>query len=167
MADGAAAAGVEERDQVAVLRFIERFAQVLAEAGFPRMPARVFVALLAADSSRRTASELAELLQVSPAAISGAVRYLTQVGLASREREPGSRRDNYRVYDDVWYEAVVRRDQLLGRWQDSMREGVAVLGRGTPAGERMAENLEFFEFLEVELVDMTKRWRERRAARTR
>ena len=35
-------------------RFIERFASVLVESGVPRMPARVFAALLADDSGRLT-----------------------------------------------------------------------------------------------------------------
>ena len=47
------------RDQDAVGRFVERFASVLTEAGIPRMPARVFAALLTADSSSLTAAELA------------------------------------------------------------------------------------------------------------
>jgi DNA-binding transcriptional regulator GbsR (MarR family) len=152
-----------QRDQLAVQRFIERFASVLVEAGVPRMPARVFVALLATDSGRLTAAELADVLQVSPAAISGAVRYLVQVNLASREREPGSRRDHYRVYDDAWYEAAVRRDQMMARWNTSMQEGVEVLGRDTPAGRRLAESLEFFMFIEEELPDLLERWRKRKA----
>ena len=61
-------------------RFVEHFALLLDEAGVPRMPARVFAAILADDAGRLTAGELAERLQVSPAAISGAVRYLTQAG---------------------------------------------------------------------------------------
>ena len=55
------------------------------------------------------AAELAAQLNVSPAAISGAVRYLIQVGLTSREREPGSRRDVFRVHEDAWYDAAIRR----------------------------------------------------------
>ena len=78
-------------NDLSVARFIERFAAVLEESGVPRMPARVFVALLAEDSGSLTAAQLAQRLQVSPAAISGAVRYLTQVSLVGREREPGSR----------------------------------------------------------------------------
>jgi DNA-binding transcriptional regulator GbsR (MarR family) len=148
------------RDQSAVSGFIERFAMALNEAGFPRMPARAFAGLLATDSGRLTASGLANLLQVSPAAISGAVRYLAQVNLASREREPGSRRDYYRVHDDVWYEAIARRDQVLARWERSLREGIEVLGRDTAAGARMAETLAFFEFLQKELPPLLKRWRE-------
>jgi predicted transcriptional regulator len=146
-----------------VSEFIERFAIALTEAGFPRMPARVFAGLLASDSGQLTAAELAELLQVSPAAISGAVRYLAQVNLASRERAPGTRRDYYRVHDDVWYEAVARRDQVLARWEHCLREGIEVLGGNTPAGARMAETLAFFEFLQKELPDLLRRWREHKA----
>src|SRR6185436_10524901 len=66
--------------------FVERFALLLDEAGMPRMPARVFAAILADDGGRLTARELAERLSVSPAAISGAVRYLTQAGMIERGR---------------------------------------------------------------------------------
>ncbi|GAA2247644.1 MarR family transcriptional regulator [Kitasatospora cystarginea] len=152
------------RDEQAVAAFIERFASVLSDAGFPRMPARIFTALLATDSGRLTAAELAELLQVSPAAVSGGVRYLIQLNLVSRERDPGSRRDRYRVHDDVWYEASVRRDQMLVRWESSLREGIAALGPKSRAGTRMAESLEFFEFIRGELPAMLGRWHARRAA---
>jgi DNA-binding transcriptional regulator GbsR (MarR family) len=152
-----------ERDQQAVLRFVERFAAVMADAGMARMPARVFAALLATDSGRLTAAELAEMLGVSPAAVSGAVRYLTQLNLASREREPGSRRDHFRLYDDVWYEAALRRDQMIARWESATREGVEALGGDTPAGARVAESLAYFEFIQEELPAVLERWRERRA----
>ena len=161
MATAEAAPG---RDEQAVSRFVERFASALLEAGMPRMPTRAFAALLATDSGVLTAAELADALQVSPAAVSGAMRYLTQLNLASREREPGSRRDRFRVHDDAWYEASVRRDQLLVRWEDALREGIAVLGRDTPAGVRMAETLAFFEFVGEELPQLLQRWRARRTA---
>jgi DNA-binding transcriptional regulator GbsR (MarR family) len=149
------------RDEAAVQRFIEGFASALTDGGVPRMPARVFAALLATDSGRLTAAELAERLQVSPAAISGAVRYLTQVALVSREREPGSRRDHYRLLNDLWYEAALRREPLLTRWERSMREGMEALGPDTPAGARLAESMAFFEFLQEELPAVLERWRAR------
>lgn len=151
-----------KRDPGAVSQFIERFASALVEAGFPRMAARAFVALLATDSGRLTAAELAERLKASPAAISGAVRLLIQLGLVSRERDPGSRRDHYRVHDDAWYESTVRREQLLDRWERSAREGMEALGPDTPAGARMAESVAFFEFLQEELPAVLARWRARR-----
>jgi DNA-binding transcriptional regulator GbsR (MarR family) len=143
--------------------FIERFASVLTESGFPRMPARVFAALLATDSGRLTAAELAALLRVSPAAISGAVSYLVQVNLASREAEPGSRREHYRVHSDTWYEAIARKDQVLNRCERSLREGIEMVGRDTAAGARIAETLAFFEFIQTELTAMLERWRARKA----
>jgi DNA-binding transcriptional regulator GbsR (MarR family) len=150
------------RDEQAVARFIESFASALVEGGVPRMPSRVFAALLATDSGGLTAAELAERLQASPAAISGAVRYLVQVSLVAREREPGSRRDRYRLLNDLWYEAALRREPLLTRWERAMREGMAALGPDTPAGARMAESVEFFEFLQEELPAVLARWRARR-----
>src|SRR5579864_9755197 len=91
--------------------YIERFASVLVAAGIPPMPARVFVALLVTDSGRLTAAELAEVLRVSPAAVSGAVRYLTLLNLVHKERVPGSRRDYYRMPDDVWSDLFRLRNQ--------------------------------------------------------
>ena len=44
--------------------YIERFAAVLVSAGFPPMPARVFVALLVTDSGRLSAAEQAGLAAV-------------------------------------------------------------------------------------------------------
>ncbi len=155
----------EDRDPVEVSRFVERFAQVLVDSGIPRIPARIFVALIATDSGRLTARELADQLRASPAAISGGVRYLTQVGLVHRGRDPGSRRDHYRVDDDVWYQTITQRDPLLTRWTSGLREGARALGTGTPAGDRLGESVEFLEFMHKELREMTARWEAYRAGR--
>ena len=122
-------------DQEAVLRYIERFASLLISLGVPPMPARVFAALLITDSGRMTAAELASTLVVSRAAISDGVRYLTGLGLIHREREPGSRRDYYRMPDDVWVTMLSLRDQTLLRWIGLLREGIELIGARTPAGD--------------------------------
>ncbi|MFB8775480.1 GbsR/MarR family transcriptional regulator [Streptomyces broussonetiae] len=150
------------RDAEAVSRFVEHFAAQLVEAGVPRMPARVFTALLASDTGALTSAELGEQLQVSPAAVSGAVRYLAQLHLVSREREPGSRRERYRVHSDQWYESLTNRNAIIKRWEDALRDGVTSLGAATPAGRRLTETLAFFEFVEVEVEEMMERWRARR-----
>lgn len=151
------------RDDAAVSRFIERFALDLTAAGVARMPARVFAGLLATDSGSLTATELADMLQVSPASISGAVRYLIQVGMVVREREPGSRRDHYALRDDVWFEVIDRRNQVLAEWRDAMEQGIKTLGSATPAGARMVEACAFFEFLHEELPAVLERWHDRKA----
>jgi predicted transcriptional regulator len=150
-----------DRDSAAVARFVEDLASALMEMGVPRMPARVFAALLTTDSGRLTAAELAAKLQISPAAVSGAVRYLMQIGMARRESEPGSRRHYYRAPNNVWDEVIGIRDHLMSRWTGVLREGVGVLGADTPAGERVAESVRFFEFVSTELPQVIRKWRER------
>ena len=54
-----------------------------------------------------TAAELGEVLAVSPASVSGAVRYLQQMRMIHREREPGSRRDVFVVADDAWHDMML------------------------------------------------------------
>jgi DNA-binding transcriptional regulator GbsR (MarR family) len=145
----------------------ERFASVLVAAGFPPMPARVFVALLLTDSGRLTAAELAGGLQVSPAAVSGAVRYLVQLSLVHKERVPGSRRDYYRMPDDVWTDMFRLRDGVMQRWAGMVREGIDLLGPDTPAGERLAGHATFFDFVSREMPEVLKRWDEYRARESR
>ena len=91
----------------------------LTDAGMPRMPARVFAALLVTDSGRLTAAELAEQLHSSAG---GDLRRgpLPHPDAARRPRAvPGSRKDHYRVRDDVWHVATVRRDDNLRRSAES------------------------------------------------
>ena len=151
----------------AVGRFVERFASVLVEAGIPRMPARVFSALLAEDSGRLTAAELSDRLRASPAAVSGGVRYLIGVGMVRREGEPGSRRHHYLVPDNVWDEVIRDRDRLMERWTAALREGIALLGADTPAGTRMADSVDYFEFVSAELPRVHARWLEHKASISR
>jgi DNA-binding transcriptional regulator GbsR (MarR family) len=153
------------RDRERVLSFIERFASVQIESGIPRMPARVFAALLATDAARLSAAELADLLDASPAAISGGVKYLTMVGLVDREGERGSRRLFYRVPENVWADLMRIRDRLMERWVTVLREGRELLGADTPAGARMAGSVNYFEFVNGELHDAALRWQEYQASR--
>ncbi|MEV6506853.1 MarR family transcriptional regulator [Streptomyces sp. NPDC051642] len=153
------------RDQEAVSKFVESFAAQLVEAGMQRMPARVFAALLSSDDGAMTSADLGEQLQISPAAVSGAVRYLAQTHMVSREREPGSRRERYRVQGNQWYEALTNREAVLKRWEIALREGVGSLGAETPAGRRLAETLAFFEFVDGEIAAMMERWRTYRETR--
>ena len=158
-ADGAPAC---RADAEAVARFVEDFALALVEMGVPRTPARIFSALLTSDPGRLTAAELAGQLQASPAAVSGGVRYLIQVGLVRREGEPGSRRHYYRVPDNCWDELIRIRDRMMSRWTGVLREGVGILGADTPAGARIAESARYFEFVSSELPLVIKRWQEYR-----
>ena len=146
-----------------MLRFVERFAILLAGTGMARMPARVFAYMFIDDTDRYTATELAEALRVSPAAISTAVRDLVQAGLVGKQREPGDRTDTYVLYDgDVWTEIFLKREGLLEQFERIAAEGVTLLGRDRPAGHRMAETQAFFAFMHAELPSLIARWQEHR-----
>ena len=145
--------------------YTERFSAVLVAAGFPPMPARVFVALLVADAGRLSAAELAGVLRISPAAVSGAVRYLIQLGLVHKERVPGSRRDYYRMPGGMWDSLIRQRDQVMARWTALVREGIDLVGPDTPAGERLAEQADFLEFTSKELSGVLDRWERHRLDR--
>jgi DNA-binding transcriptional regulator GbsR (MarR family) len=138
--------------------FIEKFAAVLIVAGFPPMPARIFVALLVTDSGRLSAAELVDLLQISPAAVSGAVRYLSGLGLVHKERVPGSRREYYRMPADIWHQVMLLRNQVLIRWAALLKEGIDLVGADSPAGRRMSGHVGFFEFLAAEMPAVMARW---------
>ena len=148
-----------------LLRFVERFALVFTASGIPRMPARVFAYVLADDAETYTAAQLADGLRVSPAAISQAVRYLVQVGLLGREREPGSRSDVYRIYDDdVWSRIYSGQEQVLERFEEAAAAGVAALGLDRQGGRRLEETRRFFAFMRAELPRSLERWRDHRTS---
>ena len=146
--------------------FIERFASTLADTGFPRLAARVFVTLLVSENGRMTAAELAEWLHASTGGVSGAVRYLVQLRLIRTERDPGTRRHAY-VVSGSWYESTVTANPFLERCEADLREGIAILG-DSPAADRLTETLELIQFLRDETSAMMRRWQERKvASRTR
>jgi DNA-binding transcriptional regulator GbsR (MarR family) len=146
-------------------QFVEQFALDLTDSGMPRMPARVFACVLAEDSGRLTAGEIAERLQVSPAAVSGAVRYLVAARMLQRRREPGARSDQYGLSEsDPWYTAIADRTELLARWERTAGEGADLLGEERPAGQRLRETAEFFAFMQDEVPALLERWRARRAS---
>jgi DNA-binding transcriptional regulator GbsR (MarR family) len=162
VAEQPAAGAARPRDEQALRQFIERFAAVLAQAGVPPMPARVFVALLTADAPRLTADDIAGILQVSPAAVSGAVRYLLPIGLVTRETQPGSRRYWYRTPRDVWIEVSRLQDQVMGRWSQTLRDGLELIGPDSPASERIRDSIMYFDFVQKELPMVFSRWEEYR-----
>jgi DNA-binding transcriptional regulator GbsR (MarR family) len=146
-----------------VRHFIERFALVLAAAGMQRMAARAFAALLVSESGSLTAREFADLLQVSPAAVSSSVRYLENARMARRARRPGERTDHWTLGGESWYEAVGTRTDIIDGLAAALDDGLAVVPPDSEAAERIAEMRDFFTFLGEEMPRIIARWRASRA----
>lgn len=155
---GAASAGTQRQ-------FTDRFATILADVGFPRMPARVLSAATCADRDTITAGELAGELGASPAAISGALRYLVGVNMLEPEIVPGSRSQHYRVPENSWYQSLTHRQELLTRIAAAAEEGAAALPEGSAGSHRLAELVDFITFLDAQLDGLIDRWRVERDQR--
>lgn len=152
-------------------RAVERVGQTLELEGIPRMPARVFAYVLTCSQESYSARDLAEGLEVSPAAISGAVRYLTDNRLVVRERAPRSRGDLYRLVDgDVWATIMRARVPLVDQIRSGVEDAIAILER-RPDHEvglglaRLRETRDFFAFVEADLGEMLERWAKWKAQR--
>jgi hypothetical protein len=127
------------------------------------MPARVFAYALIDDADRYTATDLAQALRVSPAAISISVRDLVNAGLLGKQREPGDRTDTYVLHDqDIWPEIYLKREGLLEEFERIAAEGIELVGRGRPGGRRLAETAAYFAFMRKEMPELVERWRKHR-----
>lgn len=142
--------------------FIEQMSMVLVSMGFPPMPARVWAAMMADNADTVTPGRVGERLDVSPAAISGAFRYLRQVGLVERVPAPGSRRQHYRVSAEMWTDSFIKRQSALAEFSDVATAGVELLGETTAAGERIAEIRDFFDFIAARMPQLLEEWRAQR-----
>ena len=135
-----------------------RAAGELAAAGFPRIPARVIMALTVHPEGRMTATELQEALGISPAAVSGAVKYLALLGFVRSHTTAGTRRHVYSLPPLPWYAATLIQDRnasllaVLESGADEVPDG--------PARDRVDEMIDFFRFLRVEMPRLWERWRD-------
>jgi hypothetical protein len=134
------------RDPEAVREYEETFTAVMIASGLPKMMSRVLVCLYTTDAGSLTASELAQRLQVSPATISKAITFLESQDLVRRERDE-RRRDRYVVDDDLWYQSMVASVRSNAQVVETARQGVAILGPGTPAAIRLEKAARFLDFV--------------------
>ncbi|TDW24568.1 GbsR/MarR family transcriptional regulator [Kribbella kalugense] len=147
----AVAAEADRRSDDSRRAYVERFAAMMVEGGLPRMASRVLALLYTSDSRTLTAADLVRELRVSPASISKAIGYLERVGMVHREPDPHRRFQHYVIADDVWLKAWEVSARTNFNWAETAAEGVELVGRDTPAGERLAQMAEFFERLSEDM----------------
>ncbi|MFD5563789.1 GbsR/MarR family transcriptional regulator [Kitasatospora griseola] len=147
------------RDPDAVRAYEETVTTVFMHSGMSRMPARVLAALMVTDEGVLSAAELAQRLQVSPASISKAVAFLDEQTMIRRERDD-RRRERYVIDDDIWYQATIASARANAAVVATVREGVPVLGPGTPAAARLENIARFLDFVSDGLFRMAEQARE-------
>ncbi|MEU0036926.1 MULTISPECIES: helix-turn-helix domain-containing protein [unclassified Streptomyces] len=134
------------RDAEAVREYEETFTTVIMQSGMSRMMSRVLACLCISDAGSLTASELVQRLQVSPASVSKAIAFLESQGLVRRERDE-RRRERYIVDDDIWYQSMMASARSTAQLVETTRQGVLVLGPGTPAATRLENIARFLDFV--------------------
>ena len=138
--------------------FIEGFALKLNESGMQRMAARVFAALLTAPGGGLSAREIAETLDVSAGAVSGATSYLTRTGLVERTRTPRERVDRYDVRGTTWAEAMAVETEMLRTLSSWLDKGASAVAGDQAATERLEGTRDFFAFMADEMPKLVNRW---------
>ncbi|MEV0185109.1 helix-turn-helix domain-containing protein [Streptomyces sp. NPDC050625] len=139
------------RDADAVREYEEAFTTLLIQQGLPKMMSRVLTCLYTTDDGSLTASELVQRLQVSPASISKAITFLESQGLIRRERDE-RRRERYLVDNDVFYQSMIAAARSNAQLAETARQGVGVLGPGTPAAVRLENIARFVDFVSESLA---------------
>jgi predicted transcriptional regulator len=119
---------------------------VLVASGLPTMSARVLTCLFTSDSGSVTAADLTQRLQVSPASVSKAIGFLESQSLVRRVRDQG-RRDRYVIDDELFYQATIATARANDQLIELARHGAAVLGRETPAAQRLANIARFLDIV--------------------
>jgi DNA-binding transcriptional regulator GbsR (MarR family) len=148
------------RDAEAVREYEETLTTVFMGAGLPKMMARVLGCLYTTDSGSLTASELTQHLQVSPASISKAITTLESLDLIRRQRPDGHRRERYIVDDDLWYQSMIRSARDNAQLSEAARQGVAILGRDTPAATRLENIARFLDYVTESLTGAAEQARD-------
>lgn len=139
----------------------ERLALVWSSHGMQRMTARVLAALLYTDQPTMTMGELADRLNASSGAISGAVKALTAVGIVERVPAPGSRRDHYRLRDNAWAVQYTNQNEATAAVLNAAEVGIAATEEGSLAHQRLTQMRDFYTFLMQEIPAVLDRWHRR------
>ena len=143
----------------------EQAAAMIAGVGFPRMPGRVLMALIASPADGYSAAELAERLGISAAAVSGAVRYLQTIQVIRRVSRPDRRRDHYVIVPDTWYGLMTNNGPIY----DSLATHIEAIGAehedDHTARARADEMADFFRFMARRMPQLIDEWEALRAER--
>jgi len=139
------------RDTNALLAYEDTFATLFMQSGLPRMASRVLAGLYTTDAGSLTAAEIARRLQISPGSVSKAVAFLDSQGLIRRERDE-RRRERYVVDDDVLYQSVMASARSTAHLGEVARQGVRILGPGTPAAARLENIARFVDLVSASMA---------------
>ena len=141
-------------------QFVDGIGDLVSRSyGLPRMTGRVLGWLLVCDPPEQTAAQLAEALDASKGAISGATRMLVRARLVDRSHVRGERADRFRVRPDAWDDQI--RDESLERARRLIAAGLEALAGAPPARRARLEELDtFYAWYQTKIPELLAEWHE-------
>jgi DNA-binding transcriptional regulator GbsR (MarR family) len=165
MAKSVDAADIEVIMREQESRFVDNLGILLEGMGESRMAGRIFAALMLAESSETSSSELARTLGISSGSVSMATRGLVARGLIERVGVPGERKIYFRVNPDAngVAEFIIEAGKQMRKIQELLDWGEELVKEKDPSVLKRFEGMrEVFEFFRNELDSMMARWEEHR-----
>jgi hypothetical protein len=149
----------------AQLAFADQFGRHVArQYGLPPIAGRVAGWLLICDPPRQTVAELADALQASRTAVSGAVATLERLALVQRTRAAGERADRITVEPGFGTQSMDDPTEYVALGALA-RRGLEALGDAPPSRRaRLLELAAFADFLAERSPALAAEWRARREA---
>ncbi len=119
--------------------FVEEMGQYLASVGMTPMSGRMLAWMLICDPVEQTAADLADNLQASRGAISGAARALETAGFIRRSRRRGDRREYFSMPPGAMRNLLAGAGQIYHRMTVIAAHGVGVVA-DLPPPSRVSES---------------------------
>lgn len=145
-------------------QFVDANGELTAKSyGLPRMTGRVLAWLLVCDPAEQTAAQLAEALEASKGAISGATGMLVRAHLVDRLHIRGERADRFRIRADAWGEQL--QIPAVDQTRALITLGLEALD-GAPAARRARlEELDaFYAWYQSRVAALSAEWQEYKRA---
>ncbi|MFD6289341.1 GbsR/MarR family transcriptional regulator [Streptomyces sp. NPDC060205] len=136
----------------------ERLAEHFAER-MPKAAARMLGALMATEEVDMSSKDLIGVLGLSPAAVSNSGRLLLRMGLVERSVSPDTRRDHYRVRDDLWIRMFREGSDIVDNTLTALDAALSqTQGASGRAIARLRDMRDFYWFLGQEMPAVLDRY---------
>ena len=154
------------RDEQALRDAMEHSAAVLAAAGFPKMPARVLMALTVADAGGLTAQELAKSSASARRRFPGRCATCRPSATCGALRRPAAGETATSCLPISAYGASFRKSPLFDSLASLLDRAVEAIDDPTsPASIRSEEMARFYRFLGTRMPSLLDEWEEIRNVR--
>jgi DNA-binding transcriptional regulator GbsR (MarR family) len=145
-------------------QFVDATGELMAKSvGLPRMTGRVLAWLLVCDPPEQTAAQLAEALDASKGAISGATGMLVRNRLVDRLHIRGERADRFRIRPEAWDDQIS--DPSIDRARQVVAMGLEALDGEPPLRRARLEELDaFYAWYQSRIPVWSEEWQEYKRA---